>query len=172
MSPLYFAQVGWIAGGCFVAAFILTFWPSRVRSSSAAILFAIGILTRLSTFAYAYFTAAGAASGFSRDTQPPGVIWWAMPLFLILYAIAACGLLWPFITQHRALLLGKILHLLVGIPLFAFFLIPETIRYHRTLELTWLVYALLWFRIRESYTEGCINRAAGKSRPRWQLIDL
>jgi hypothetical protein len=159
MSPLYFAQVGWIAGGCFVAAFVLTFWPSRMRSTLAAILFAVGILTRLSAFAYAYFTAAGAAWGFSTDSQPPGVTWWAMPLLLIIYALAACVLLWPFISQQRALLLGKILHLLIGIPLFAFFLIPDTLRLHRILELTWLVYALLWFRIRESYLEGWPNHA-------------
>lgn len=158
MSPLYFAQVGWIAGGCFLAAFILTFWPNQVRSYLAAVLFGVGILTRLSTFAYAYFTAAGAAWGFSRDTQPPGVIWWAMPLLLILYALAACVLLWPSIRQQRALLLGKLLHLLIGIPLFAFFLIPDTLRYHRILELTWLVYALLWFRIRESYVDTRANQ--------------
>ena len=158
MNPLYFAEVGWIAGGSFVAAFVLTFWPSRLRSSVAALLFTVGILTRLSTFAYAYFTAAGAAWGFSRDTQPAGVIWWTMPSILVIYAIAACVLLWPFIVQQRALLFGKILHLLVGIPLFAFFLVPDTLRYHRILELSWLVYALLWFRIRESYTGGWPNK--------------
>jgi hypothetical protein len=167
MGPLFFAQVGWVAASCFIAAFVLTFWPSRVRSSVAAILFGIGILTRLSTFAYAYFTAAGAAWGFSRDTQPPGVTWWAMPVQLVLYALAACILLWPTIPQQRALLLGKILHLLFGVPLFAFLLIPRTLQFHTPLELTWLVYALLWFRIREGYAEAWPGqiRAAGSGSP-------
>jgi len=72
---------------------------------------------------------------------------------VLVYAAAAIWLLLPSIPQARAMFLGKLLHL-VFLPPLVLWLSIGLVNHSITLlpyDLTWLVYALLWFRIREAY---------------------
>jgi hypothetical protein len=147
LNTRFYEIAGWIAAASFLSAFILTFWPSRVRSGIAALLFSGGILAKLSAHAYSFYLALNINSGLVRLSP----LWWVLPALLVCYGIAASALLWPSIGQEHALRLGKILHLLIAPPLIAALVFPWYHEHRRAFDLTWLVYAILWFRIRESY---------------------
>ena len=143
----------WIAGIGFFAAFVLTFWPGRVRSALAAALYGIAIIACLSVPAYFRFTSVRIAYSLSASYERFPPLGWLMPILFIGFGIAATALLWPSIPQQTAMRLGKILHLLVFPPVFLILLVAafQAKGTASPYGVKWLVYALLWFRIRESY---------------------
>jgi hypothetical protein len=150
LNTRFYEVVGLICAASFFVAFILTFWPSRLCAGSAALLFAIGIVAKLSAHAYSFYIALDVNSGFFHVSP----IWWALPSLFVCYGIAASALLWPSLTQERAMRFGKILHLVLAPLLIALLVFPWYHEHRRAFDLTWLVYALLWFRIREGYDRG------------------
>ena len=133
----------WIACITFFAAFVLTLWPDRRRSCWAAASFSLGLLARLIYLAIYYFSAV-TDGGDSHPTECLVISAW-----VLVYAVAAVWLLWPSIPQQRALRLGKILHLVVLPPLVIWLDVGWADM--NPFNLTWLLYAVLWFRIREAY---------------------
>jgi hypothetical protein len=142
-----------VAAVSFFAAFVLTFWPGRVPSALAAALYGIGIMSCLSPPAYYRFSSAATEHGwsFGYDRFPP--LGWLMPVLLLCFGIAATVLLWPSIAQRTAIQFGALLFMLVAPVLILIHLVPEYLQVHRvmSLDLRWILYAILWFRIRESY---------------------
>ena len=158
MNPLvHAANVGAaIALLAFFAAFILTLWPRRILSFVAAGLFTVGTWVNLGILARNYFVMSKIAYGASDSGSPntTAAFWFLLPATLIAYALAAPLLLWPFIPQATAIRYGIIVNL-VFIPLMAGLLFVQAYEtsngYMLPDELKWLVYALMWFRIRQSY---------------------
>ncbi len=145
-------RLEWIAAIVFFVAFVLTFWQSRVRLLIAAILFSVGIIAKFGIFASGFFLALRMRDVFfSAEAMKTSRFWWALPVLLLCYGIAVCVLLWPSITQRKAMQVGKILHLLFAPPLILVMVYQYNHWYRHPFDLTWLVYALLWFRIREGY---------------------
>ncbi len=140
--------IGCVAITAFFTAFVLTFWPNRVRLVLAAILYGIGIIVCLSPYAYAHF-AKGATWTFGRFP----VLEWLWPILLLCFAFAATLLLWPVIPQKIALKCGMALFFIIAPILMFLKLLPDYLQFHQQLgplDLTWLLYAILWFRIREA----------------------
>jgi hypothetical protein len=141
--------IGCIAMTSFFTAFVLTFWPSRMRLVFAAILYGVGIIACQAPYAYLHF-AQGATWTFGRFP----ILEWLLPTLLLLFAIAAALLLWPFIPQKIAFKCGIVLFFGVAPVLIFLKLLPEYLQFHwllRPFDLTWLLYAILWFRIRETF---------------------
>ena len=142
----------WIACLTFFAAFVLTLVPNAKRVKSAAVLYCFGLLARLIYLAvYNFSVVTSGSNGSSADVHPTMAI--VCSVWALVYATAAVWLLWPSIPQARALFLGKLLHLVILPPL-VLWLSIGLVNHSITLlpyDLTWLVYALLWFRIREAY---------------------
>jgi len=96
--------------------------------------------------------AYGASDSGAPNTM--ALIWFLLPVTMIGYALVAPVLLWPSIPQATAMRYGTILNL-VSIPLVAILTFAQiyvsTQGYMLPDELKWLVYALLWFRVRQSY---------------------
>jgi hypothetical protein len=146
-------QTSLLAGIIFSISFILTLWPGRRRLIAAAVLYSAGILITMGFIVYyiCFFMRmiyGLSDSGHANNISPLGLIW---PMWAIAYPCLAIAFLWPSIAQKRALWWGKIVHLAIGLPI-----IIATHALNRTtfaygLEVGWLAYALLWFRIRESY---------------------
>lgn len=146
-------RVGLIAGLAFVAAFVLTFWPNRWRLAAAAVLYVAGILTCTGCFAYHIHTLARMVD-ISKGTGTPNIfafIGFILPLWHLGYAAGACVLLRPSIAQTKAMLFGRIWHLTIGLPLIAAQIAYGMAPRNAALDTGWLVYALLWFRIRHCY---------------------
>lgn len=147
----------WVAALCLFIAFVLTGWAGRRRLGAAALLYVIGTLTNLGIQAYVRFAVYAIGWGLSDGAaQPFPVMGWLLPLWMFGYGATACVLLLPNIPQHRALLLGKILHF-VFLPALLLVLMAGGYREMRRFmpyDLGWLVYGLLWFRIRERYAGG------------------
>jgi hypothetical protein len=158
----------WLAGILFFAALILTCWPRRCCSIWAAVLYAVGILVRLGLLAYAFIIRVGIGYGASDSGAPNRIALWGLtiPVGLVVYAVAASALLWPTVSQEKALLLGKILHLCFFPPLvlFLLFLSQPAFGPH-PFELAWLVYPVLWFRIRERYPGSGSNQPLQATAP-------
>jgi uncharacterized membrane protein len=144
-----------IASLTFFAALVLTLWPRRAMTIAAAILFSIGTWVSLGILAHHYFIIGTIAYGMT-DSGPNTIasLWFLLPIMAIVYALMAPVLLWPSIPQATAMRFGTILNLTL-IPLLAVLLFART--YISTQGfilpdvLKWLVYALLWFRIRQNY---------------------
>ncbi len=142
----------WIACITFFAAFLLTLSPTEKRARVAAVLFSFGLLARLINLAVLNFSVVTSGS----DGQPTNVhptMSLISSFWIMIYAIAAIWLLLPYLPQTRALFLGKVLHLVILPPLVLWLsvgLVNHTITV-LPYDLTWLVYTLLWFRIREAY---------------------
>jgi hypothetical protein len=152
MMQVYLARADWVAGIAFFVAFVLTCWPKRWSLVSAVALYIIGTLTSLGMKAYSYFMAF--AIGWGMSDGPPEsfpIFGWVLPLWILGYGIAACVLLLPWIPRRRALFLAKITHLGILPPLVIILMIGEYQQIHRFMpySLSWLVYGLLWFRIRD-----------------------
>ncbi len=137
-------------------AFILTLWPSRGRLAASAVLYAIGFLSGI-TFSV-YFTGgfAWTVSGLSPmsvDSSPVLVLLVGLlrPMLAVGYSLGAVALLWPSIPQEKALRLGKLLHLTVGLPAAGLAGLCPLSTVASAFGVGWLAYVLLWFRIREGY---------------------
>ena len=134
---IYHTEIsGWIACVTFFAAFGLTLWPGARRAYWAAALFSFGLLAKLLYLALYYFSAVT-----TGGEHPTGCL--LISAWVLVYAAAAIWLLTPSIPQQKALRFGKIIHLVLVLPLALWLAVGY--------DLTWLVYALLWFRIREAY---------------------
>jgi hypothetical protein len=161
MLPLYMVRSTWLVAIVFFAALVLTCWPRRWCSVSAAVLYALGTLVRLGLFGYAFLIRVEIGYGASDSGSPNRVALWGLivPAGLIIYAVAASVLLWPRVSQQKALALGRILHLCFFPPLvlFLLFLSQPAFAPH-PFELAWLVYPVLWFRIREGYAAWASNQ--------------
>jgi len=151
----------WIAGIAFFIAFIFTIWTGKWRPKAAAILYAVGILANIGWFSYSLFFRVRLSYGLSDSPNPqpfPIVFGFLFPLTFLAYSIAACVFLWPSISQAKAIPAGKILHLGV-LPILVVYLMivtaPPTHDYYmpRPFDLKWLIYGILWFRIREGYVQ-------------------
>jgi hypothetical protein len=161
MNPLaHAANLGaGIASLAFFIAFILTLWPRRVLILAAAILFAVGTWASLGVLARNYFVMGAMAYGMSDSGYPNTValFWLLLPLTIALYALFAPILLLPSIPQAIAMRLGIILNL-TFIPLMAGFNLLEayvgTQGHFLPDVLKWLVYALLWFRVRQNQVQN------------------
>jgi hypothetical protein len=160
MNPLlHAANVGAaIALVTFFAAFVLTLWPSRVRTAVAAILYAIGTWVSLGILARNYFVVVRINYGLSDSgsANTAALFWLLLPIMAVVYALAAPALLWPAIPQPKAMRYGKALHL-VFVPLLAltmFVAIYTSAHGYLSDQLKWLVYGLMWFRIREGYAKS------------------
>jgi hypothetical protein len=153
---IYHTEISrWIACITFFAAFVLTLWPDTKRAYWAAASFCLGLLARLIYLAIYYFSAVTARSdGYPSEVHPTDCL--VISAWVLVYAAAAVWLLYPSIPQQKALRFGKILHLVVVPPLVLWLAVGWVD--HRTIlspyDLTWLLYAVLWFRIREAYIPG------------------
>lgn len=139
----------------FLTAYLLSFWPGRRNSPSAAILYSIGILVSVGILAWGYLFAVRISYGLSDSGSPNSIalVGLALPILAVIYAVAAVVLLWPEIPERSAMRWGRVLHLVILPPLAILGFAATYQRAHGFLasELKWLVYGLLWFRIREGY---------------------
>ena len=161
MFGFYLERASWVAGITFFVAFALTCWPRRWSYISAAVLFSIGILTNLGVQSYIYFRSAIIGWGLSDGpAQSFPIMGWLFPLWIAGYGVACCVLLLPFISHSRALLFGKILHLVILPPLVVLFMVGSYHEIHHLMpyQLSWLVYPLLWFRIRDGLFDTRPNK--------------
>jgi hypothetical protein len=165
MNPLFHSTNAgaFIAMVSFYAAFVLTLWPNRTRALMAAILYAVGTWFSLGILAWNYSNMVRIGYGASDSGLPntAALFWLLLPIMTVVYALAAPALLWPSIPQAVAMRYGKILHLAL-IPLLAIVMIASiyvsTHGYYQSDQLKWLVYGLMWFRIRESYRDDCASK--------------
>jgi hypothetical protein len=152
MFGVYLERSSWVAGITFFIAFALTCWPSRRSIMLAAVLYCIGTLTNLGTHSYIFLSFALMGWGMSDSSaQSFPIFGWLFPLWIAGYGVACCVFLLPFISRRRAIFAGRILHLVVLPPLVIFLMISSYHGMHHLMpiELSWLVYPLLWFRIRD-----------------------
>lgn len=152
MEPLQnlFNVVACIAGIVFFASFVLTFWPSKINYALAAILYGIGIMACMSPYAYFHFFR-GSNWTFGRFPT----LEWLMPILFLCFGIVAIVFLWPSIPQKIAMRLGMALFFVICPTLVITRMTPEFLQFHHhvALDLTWLVYAVIWFRVRDSYVK-------------------
>lgn len=151
---LYLLQVGWLSGISFFVAFLLTFWPSRLRLRIAAVLWMVGVLAVTGLSAYSMFLQGSMAHAFAPQGRLP-IFAWLVPLLWLLLTLVECLLLLPIVSQPTALRAGKFLFLIV-VPVFMVVIALPGWRYggaHFPIGIEWLGYPLLWFRIRERFGE-------------------
>jgi hypothetical protein len=148
MMQDYYVCVSWIEGASAYVAFLLTFWTNRFGILSAATLWSIGAITLSGFVAYDYLSRGAFGVGFSSEPFP--IVLWLYPLLLLAIAICESMLLFPWITKHRALLVGRWL-LLIAWPCIVLFKDFPDVYWFRGFPLAseWVVLGLLWFRIRE-----------------------
>lgn len=147
---------GFVASVILIAAFILTLWPGRKRLATAAVLYVVGIMSGLSFTVYFYIDRAQMLYGLSSMSVSGSPVAIAVveairPIAVVGYAFAASALLWPSIPQQKALRGGKIVHLGIGLPLAMLASLTPLSSATFAFGVGWLVYSLLWFRIREGY---------------------
>ena len=122
MNPLlHAANLG--SGNALVAffiAFVLTLWPGRMRTSIAAVLYALGTWVSLGFLArnYLILVQIGYGASDSGSANSAASFWLLIPVIAVIYALAAPALLWPSIPQATAMRHGKILNL-AAMPLLA-----------------------------------------------------
>lgn len=167
---------GLIASVAFVIAFILTLWPSRSRLAASAVLYVIGFLSGI-TFSV-YFTGGFAwsissLSRMSTESSPVLILLLGLvrPAFAVGYALGAAVLLWPSIPQEKALRLGKLLHLAVGLPAAGLAGLRPLSPVASAFGVGWLVYVLLWFRIREGYVTFLSSRNSEPKHQSGMVLD-
>jgi hypothetical protein len=146
-------QTSVLAGIIFSISFILTLWPGRRRLMTAAVLYCVGILVAMGFIVYFTCILVWMGYGLSDSGRPNtiallGLIW---PIWATAYPIIAIIFLWPSIPQKKALLWGKVVHVVIGLPIIVATHALNRATFAYGLEVGWLTYTLLWFRIRESY---------------------
>jgi hypothetical protein len=162
---LHLANIGAaIALITFSTAFVLTLWPNRVRTWVAAALYAIGTWVSLGILARNYVLMIAMSYGLSDSgsANTGSLIWLLLPITAVIYALAAPALLWPSIPQAIAMRFGMILHLIL-IPLLIILMFAQVYVnsqgfFFLSDQLKWLVYGLVWLRIRESYRSDIASK--------------
>jgi hypothetical protein len=137
-----------IAGTAFFASFVLTFGSGKFYSTGAAIFYSVGMMVSMTPFAYFHFSQ-GSNWTFGRFPT----LEWLLPVLLFCFGAAAVVLLSPAIQQKTAMRLGMILFFVICPILIVLRLLPQFLQFHHrvSFDLTWLVYAVLWFRVREGH---------------------
>jgi hypothetical protein len=163
MIFFFIRQANWIAGIFLAVAFILTLWRRRSVCWFAAGFYCVGSLISIGPKVCLWLFSIWFAFGLggSGEVNLGALAGLPVPLLAAFYALAAVILIWPWISKKNALFFGKILHLII-LPIFvsiifagAFF---DPVRSQAWLNLQWLVYGPLWFRIRESWIVERENR--------------
>jgi hypothetical protein len=156
MLTLYLLRASWVAAITLLIAFILTFLRRQPALGFAAVFYSIGTLVNIGVKVYGWgmLTVLGYSLSDSGSPNTSVLYFLPIPIGALAYAIAAVVLLWPGISQEKAIRRGKILHLiflplLVSIIFIGGFL--SEFPGHLFSDLVWLIYGPLWFRIRESY---------------------
>lgn len=147
LAQTLFNVVMCIAGTAFFASFVFTFGSGKGYSRAAAIFYGIGIMARLSSDAYLQFLRT---SNGTLGQYP--ILAWFIPISLFCFGIAAASILWPSIPQHLANRFGMILFFIIC-PILIFIRgLPDYLQLHYAfLDLAWILYAVLWFRVRDGY---------------------
>ncbi len=145
-----------IAGIFLVVAFIFTFWQRRSLFWFAAGFYCAGSLVNIGAKVCLWLVSVWFAYGLSDSGEINAALLGALvlPILAAVYGMASVIFIWPWISQKYALPCGKVLHLiilpiLVSIIFVGAFCTPG--RSQAWLDLQWLVYGPLWFRIRESW---------------------
>jgi hypothetical protein len=138
-------------GLCFFAAFVLLLWRSRPALGTAAVLFLSGMFVMVGRYVHFCWVIVHLGTARSGILNTPTLLSLVGPCCALIYALIAATLLWPSIPQEKALSFGRVLHLVVAIPLAILLASRLSPDFHYSFDLSWLVFALLWFRIRESY---------------------
>jgi hypothetical protein len=155
MILFYIGPANWLAGILLSAAFILTFWRRRPSWWLAAGFYSVGTLFSIGVKVYFWLLSVWLVYGlsYSGDGNVLALAGMALtlPIFVSVYWLASVVLLLPWIPQKYAICFGKILHLVIFPIFFLVILITEFIGHPRqaSLDLQWLIYGPLWFRIRE-----------------------
>jgi hypothetical protein len=167
---MYFVQIlnqtSLVAGLISSIAFVLTLWPSQCRVKAAAVLYGVGIFMTMGVLAYYFGRLVWMMYGLSDSgrANPIALVGLICPIWAIGYAGSATAFLWPSISQKKALRCGKVVHLAIGLPLALWMGIHPASPHASAFGVGWLVYALLWFRIRENYPAFLDNQKAGDSK--------
>jgi hypothetical protein len=153
MDPLFLHRLNidaCIAAAAFFGAFVSTFGKDRFYPRLAAVFYSIGVVGCFSPLAYLNLFG-GESWTFGRFP----VMDWLVPVLSLCFALIAVVLLWPTIPQKIAVRFGMVLFGVFAPTLIMMRLFPEYLQFHRifNLDFRWLLYAILWFRIRESYVE-------------------
>ncbi|HTV43170.1 MAG TPA: hypothetical protein VMF08_21575 [Candidatus Sulfotelmatobacter sp.] len=141
-----------VPGAAFFTSFALTFGPGKIRFAAAAIFYSIGMMFCMGFPAYFHFFRG----------SDPRFGWFPMleslsPIFLLCFGIAAVVLLWPSIPQQTAMRLAMLLFFVICPILIIIRVLPEFLQFEHRIssDLTsWLLYAVLWFRVRDGYASG------------------
>jgi len=150
MSPaqILFNVLMCIAGAAFFTSFVLTFGAGKRYSRAAAFFYSIGILARMSPDAWFHFFR-----GPYGTFGPYPTLEWLVSISLLCFGVATAVLLWPSIPQKTAIRLGMALFFIVCPILIFIRALPDFLQFHRYVffDLTWILYAVLWFRVRDGY---------------------
>lgn len=141
-----------IPATAFFASFALTFGSGKFRFAVAAIFYSIGMMFCMGVPVY---------FRFFRGSNP-SFAWFPIleslsPIFLLCFGIAAVVLLWPSIPQLIAMRLAIILFFVICPILVVVRVLPEFLQFEHRIssDLTsWVLYAVLWFRIRGGYEKA------------------
>jgi hypothetical protein len=150
-------QANWLAGILLAAAFVFTFWRRRSLCWFAAGFYSVGTLVSIGVKVYLWLLSVWLVYGLGYSGNANVVVLaglaLTLPIFVSVYWLASVVLLFPWIPQKYAICFGKILHLVIFPIFFLVILISEFIGHPRqaSLDLQWLIYGLLWFRIRETW---------------------
>ena len=148
-SLIFLNLIGCAAIPAFFAAFVLTFWPGKIRLKLAAVLYGIGIISSPSPYFYFCFV-----HGATNPFAPLPILGWLWPILFLCFAIAAALLLWPVVSPNVAFKCGIVLFFVIAPVLIVLKMLPEYFRHHGPMflfDFTWLVYAIVWFRIHETF---------------------
>lgn len=145
-----------IAGIFLAVAFILTFWQRRSLFWSAAGFYCAGLLVNIGAKVCLWLVSVWFAFGLSDSGEANITAFAGLPLPVLasVYGIASVILIWPWISQKCAMVFGKILHLIILPILVSIIFVGAFLNAARSqawLDLQWLVYGPLWFRIRERW---------------------
>jgi hypothetical protein len=149
-AQILFDVVICIAATAFFTSFALTFGSGRVYSRAAAIFYSIALTARVSSDAWFNF--------FRNSNWTLGrfqTLVWAIPISLLCFAVAAAVFLWPSIPQKLAIRLAMILFFVICPILIVIRALPDFLQFHGYVyfDLAWILYAVLWFRVRDGYAQ-------------------
>ena len=151
-------HANWIAGIFLAVAFILTFWRRRSFFWFAAGFYCAGSLIYIGPKILLRLLSVWLELGFeSGELHLAAFAGLPVPILESVYGTAAAILIWPWIPQKSALFLGKILHL-IFLPILVLIIFAGVVfnpgQSQAWLDLQWLVYGPLWFRIRDRFAPG------------------
>lgn len=141
-----------IPAAAFFTSFALTFGSGKIRFAVAAIFYSIGMMFCMGLPAwFHFFRGSNATFGWFPMLKS------LSPILLLCFGIAAVVLLWPSIPQHIAMRRAMILFFVVCPILIVIRVLPEFLQFEHRIssDLTnWLLYAVLWFRVRGGYEKA------------------